>query len=78
MIQGQFPLWLLTLLLGLFASAIVFCCTTNDCPPKYHSVSTPTGIKRYKMDGWMLRLLRLRDAANVGVHSAPSVVPQSD
>ncbi len=39
MIQGQFPLWLLTFLLGLFLSAIVFCTTTNDCPPKYHPVS---------------------------------------
>lgn len=38
MIQGQFPLWLLILLLGLFLSAIVFCTTTNDCPPRYHSV----------------------------------------
>ncbi|XP_047447686.1 mitochondrial sodium/calcium exchanger protein [Mugil cephalus] len=36
MIQGQFPLWLLILLLGLFLSSIVFCTTTNDCPPKYH------------------------------------------
>lgn len=39
MIQGQFPLWLLFLLLGLFVSAIVFCSTSNDCPPRYHSVS---------------------------------------
>lgn len=38
MIQGDFPLWLLTLLLGLFLSAILFCTTTNDCPPTYHSV----------------------------------------
>uniref|UniRef100_A0AAX7VRA5 Sodium/calcium exchanger membrane region domain-containing protein n=1 Tax=Astatotilapia calliptera TaxID=8154 RepID=A0AAX7VRA5_ASTCA len=37
MIQGQFPLWLLFLLLGLFVSAIVFCSTSNDCPPRYHS-----------------------------------------
>ncbi|KAM9393408.1 mitochondrial sodium/calcium exchanger protein isoform 1-T1 [Pholidichthys leucotaenia] len=36
MIQGQFPLWLLFLLLGLFLAAIVFCTTTNNCPPKYH------------------------------------------
>ncbi|KAG7280893.1 hypothetical protein CRUP_009179 [Coryphaenoides rupestris] len=38
MIQGEFPLWLLTLLLGLFLSTIVFCMTKNDCPPAYHSV----------------------------------------
>ncbi|XP_029960380.1 mitochondrial sodium/calcium exchanger protein isoform X2 [Salarias fasciatus] len=36
MIQGEFPLWLLVLLLGFFFSAIVFFTTTNDCPPKYH------------------------------------------
>ena len=40
LIQGQFPVWLLMLLLGLFLSAIVFCTTTNDQPPKYHPVST--------------------------------------
>ncbi|XP_070689308.1 mitochondrial sodium/calcium exchanger protein [Pempheris klunzingeri] len=44
MIQGQFPLWLLTLLLGLFLSAIVFCTTTNDCPPKYHPLFALLGF----------------------------------
>lgn len=44
MIQGQFPLWLLTLLLGLFLSGIVFCTTTNDCPPKYHSLFSLLGF----------------------------------
>ncbi|XP_044052774.1 mitochondrial sodium/calcium exchanger protein isoform X2 [Siniperca chuatsi] len=44
MIQGQFPLWLLTFLLGLFLSAIVFCTTTNDCPPKYHSLFALLGF----------------------------------
>uniref|UniRef100_A0A3Q3JM10 Sodium/calcium exchanger membrane region domain-containing protein n=1 Tax=Monopterus albus TaxID=43700 RepID=A0A3Q3JM10_MONAL len=44
MIEGQFPLWLLTLLLGLFLSAIVFCTTTNDCPPKYHPVFALLGF----------------------------------
>lgn len=39
MIQEQFPLWLLILLLGFFLAAIVFCTTTNDHPPKYHAVS---------------------------------------
>lgn len=38
MIQGQFPLWLLILLMGLFLSAIVFFTTRNDCPPRYHPV----------------------------------------
>ncbi|XP_061674433.1 mitochondrial sodium/calcium exchanger protein isoform X2 [Syngnathoides biaculeatus] len=36
LIEGQFPLWLLTLLLGLFLCAIVFCSTTNESPPTYH------------------------------------------
>ncbi|XP_071338934.1 mitochondrial sodium/calcium exchanger protein [Trachinotus anak] len=44
MIQGQFPVWLLTLLLGLFLSAIVFCTTTNDCPPKYHPLFALLGF----------------------------------
>lgn len=45
-IQGQVPLWLLILLLGLFLSAIVFCSTTNDCPPKYHPVRIDLVFKR--------------------------------
>lgn len=44
MIKGQFPLWLLTLLLGLFLSAIVFCTTTNDSPPKYHPLFALLGF----------------------------------
>ncbi|KAM8760860.1 mitochondrial sodium/calcium exchanger protein [Acanthopagrus schlegelii] len=44
MIQGQFPIWLLTLLLGLFLSAIVFCSTTNDRPPKYHPLFALLGF----------------------------------
>ncbi|XP_072244113.1 mitochondrial sodium/calcium exchanger protein isoform X1 [Leuresthes tenuis] len=43
-IQGQFPLWLLILLLGLFMAAIVFCTTTNDCPPKYHPLFALLGF----------------------------------
>jgi len=39
MIEGQFPLWLLMLLMGLFLCGIVFWTTTNDRPPKYHPVS---------------------------------------
>lgn len=38
MIQGQFPLWLLIFLMGLFLSIIVFFTTRNDCPPRYHPV----------------------------------------
>ncbi|XP_028269278.1 mitochondrial sodium/calcium exchanger protein isoform X2 [Parambassis ranga] len=44
MIQGQFPLWLLIFLLGLFLSAIVFCTTTNDGPPKYHPLFALLGF----------------------------------
>ncbi|XP_054466377.1 mitochondrial sodium/calcium exchanger protein isoform X2 [Anoplopoma fimbria] len=44
MIQGQFPLWLLMLLLGLFLSAIVFCTTTNDSPPRYHPLFALLGF----------------------------------
>lgn len=44
MIKGQFPLWLLTLLLGLFLSAIVFCTTTNDSPPNYHPLFSLLGF----------------------------------
>lgn len=44
MIQGQFPLWLLFLLLGFFLSAIVFCTTTNDCPPSYHCLFAILGF----------------------------------
>ncbi|XP_074526097.1 mitochondrial sodium/calcium exchanger protein isoform X1 [Halichoeres trimaculatus] len=44
MIKGQFPLWLLTLLLGLFLSAIVFCTTTNDSPPRYHPLFALLGF----------------------------------
>ncbi|XP_074494195.1 mitochondrial sodium/calcium exchanger protein isoform X1 [Sebastes fasciatus] len=43
-IHGQFPLWLLMLLLGLFLSGIVFCTTTNDHPPKYHPVFALLGF----------------------------------
>lgn len=44
MIQGQFPLWLLFLLLGLFMSAIVFCTTTNDHPPSFHCLFAILGF----------------------------------
>ncbi|XP_029999838.1 mitochondrial sodium/calcium exchanger protein isoform X2 [Sphaeramia orbicularis] len=44
LIQGEFPLWLLFLLLGLFLSAIVFCTTTNDEPPSYHPLFALLGF----------------------------------
>ncbi|KAM4578407.1 mitochondrial sodium/calcium exchanger protein isoform 2-T2 [Fundulus diaphanus] len=44
MIQGEFPIWLLTLLLGTFLAAIVFCTTTNDHPPKYHPLFALLGF----------------------------------
>ncbi|KAI4881052.1 hypothetical protein NFI96_030017 [Prochilodus magdalenae] len=36
LLQGEFPVWLLTALIGLFLSGIVFCTTTNEQPPPYH------------------------------------------
>ncbi|XP_061842423.1 mitochondrial sodium/calcium exchanger protein [Nerophis lumbriciformis] len=44
LIEGQFPVWLLTFLLGLFLSAIVFCSTTNECPPRYHPIFSLVGF----------------------------------
>ncbi|CAB1319897.1 unnamed protein product [Coregonus sp. 'balchen'] len=44
LIEGQFPVWALTLLFGLFLSAIVFLTTSNDHPPAYHSVFSLLGF----------------------------------
>ncbi|KAK5604150.1 hypothetical protein CRENBAI_022477 [Crenichthys baileyi] len=44
MIQGELPVWVLTLLLGMFLAAIVFCNTTNDHPPKYHPLFALLGF----------------------------------
>lgn len=44
MIRGEFPVWLLVLLLGFFLSAIVFFTTTNESPPKYHSLFALLGF----------------------------------
>ncbi|XP_029366162.1 mitochondrial sodium/calcium exchanger protein [Echeneis naucrates] len=44
MIQGELPVWLLTLLLGLFLSAIVFFTTKNETPPKYHPLFALMGF----------------------------------
>ncbi|XP_018596421.2 mitochondrial sodium/calcium exchanger protein isoform X2 [Scleropages formosus] len=35
-IQGEFPVWALTLAVGSFLGLIVFCSTVNDRPPRYH------------------------------------------
>ncbi|KAJ8414051.1 hypothetical protein AAFF_G00066490 [Aldrovandia affinis] len=43
-IQGEFPVWVLTLITGLFVSAIVFCTTTNEQPPRYHFVFSLLGF----------------------------------
>lgn len=63
-IQGQFPLWLLILLLGLFLSAIVFCSTNNDCPPKYHPVRIHLHLKR--ISGCLLHCFRYADYCLIG------------
>ncbi|XP_010894649.1 mitochondrial sodium/calcium exchanger protein isoform X2 [Esox lucius] len=44
LISGLFPVWALTLLFGLFLSAIVFLTTTNDQPPPYHSLFSLLGF----------------------------------
>ncbi|XP_070992351.1 mitochondrial sodium/calcium exchanger protein-like isoform X2 [Oncorhynchus clarkii lewisi] len=43
-IEDQFPVWALTLLFGLFLSAIVFLTTTNNHPPPYHSLFSLLGF----------------------------------
>ncbi|KAK2902160.1 mitochondrial sodium/calcium exchanger protein [Channa argus] len=43
-IHGEVPVWLLIFLLGLFLSAIVFCTTTNEQPPKYHPLFALLGF----------------------------------
>ncbi|KAJ3604187.1 hypothetical protein NHX12_028928 [Muraenolepis orangiensis] len=44
MIQGELPLWLLTFLLGILLSSVMFCTTKNDCPPSYHSLLSLLGF----------------------------------
>ncbi|KAL0979321.1 hypothetical protein UPYG_G00183630 [Umbra pygmaea] len=44
LITGQFPVWALTLLFGLFLSSIVFLTTTNEHPPPYHSLFSLLGF----------------------------------
>ncbi|KAJ8285600.1 hypothetical protein GJAV_G00028700 [Gymnothorax javanicus] len=43
-IEGQFPVWALALITGLFLSAIVFCTTTNEQPPWYHFIFSILGF----------------------------------
>lgn len=67
MIQGQFPLWLLFLLLGLFVSAIVFCSTSNDCPPRYHSVSACVcvcGLSVWRISMMMMMMMMITPFCN--------------
>lgn len=44
LIEGDFPVWLLTALIGVFLSGIVFCTTTNDHPPRYHFLFSLLGF----------------------------------
>uniref|UniRef100_A0AAR2IRD1 Sodium/calcium exchanger membrane region domain-containing protein n=1 Tax=Pygocentrus nattereri TaxID=42514 RepID=A0AAR2IRD1_PYGNA len=44
LIKGEFPVWLLTALIGVFLSGIVFCTTTNDHPPRYHFLFSLLGF----------------------------------
>ncbi|XP_048841688.1 LOW QUALITY PROTEIN: mitochondrial sodium/calcium exchanger protein-like [Brienomyrus brachyistius] len=43
-IQGGFPVWALTLLIGLFLCAIVFWSTTNYQPPRFHFLFSLLGF----------------------------------
>ncbi|XP_015460188.2 mitochondrial sodium/calcium exchanger protein isoform X2 [Astyanax mexicanus] len=44
LIQGDFPVWLLTALIGVFLSGIVFCTTNNERPPPYHFLFSLLGF----------------------------------
>ena len=39
MLGGHFPVWALTLILGIVLAAVVFFTSKNDEQPKYHAVS---------------------------------------
>ncbi|MBN3311802.1 NCLX protein, partial [Atractosteus spatula] len=43
-IEGEFPVWALVLLVGLFLAAIVFCTTSNQQPPRYHFLFSLLGF----------------------------------
>lgn len=44
LIEGQFPVWMLSALVGAFISGIVYCSTTNDHRPVYHSLFALLGF----------------------------------
>lgn len=44
LIEGDFPVWLLTALIGVFLSGIVFCTTNNERPPPYHFLFSLLGF----------------------------------
>ena len=39
MLGGSFPVWALTLILGIALAMLVFCTSRNETQPKYHAVS---------------------------------------
>ncbi|MBN3300030.1 NCLX protein, partial [Amia calva] len=43
-IQGEFPVWVLVLLISLFISAIVFYTTSNQQPPRFHFLFSLLGF----------------------------------
>ncbi|XP_066509490.1 mitochondrial sodium/calcium exchanger protein-like isoform X2 [Hoplias malabaricus] len=44
LIEGEFPVWLLIGLIGVFLAGIVLCTTTNEHPPPYHSLFSLLGF----------------------------------
>lgn len=44
LIEGEFPVWVLTVCIGVFLSAIVFFTTTNNYPPRYHFLYSLLGF----------------------------------
>ncbi|XP_059388919.1 mitochondrial sodium/calcium exchanger protein-like [Carassius carassius] len=44
LIEGEFPVWVLVLCIGVFLSGIVFFTTTNEHPPRYHFLYSLLGF----------------------------------
>ncbi|KAK2913953.1 hypothetical protein QQF64_030231 [Cirrhinus molitorella] len=44
LIEGEFPVWVLILCIGVFLSGIVFFTTTNERPPRYHFLYSLLGF----------------------------------
>ncbi|XP_051983913.1 mitochondrial sodium/calcium exchanger protein-like isoform X2 [Xyrauchen texanus] len=44
LIQGEVPVWVLTVCIGVFLSALVFFTTTNERPPAYHFLFSLLGF----------------------------------